>query len=152
VGHGVRDRQLRGPLEPDAAPAVATLWVRRYRCLECKAVITVVPRGVAPKRHFSASAIGLALYVYGVLDASAAEVSRRLGMWGAGPGAWRTLSRWTAAIESATLLARGHTRASPAGFSLRRRAQRAAMTLGSLSPASAGPLLHRVFAGAALCT
>jgi hypothetical protein len=150
VGHGVRERQVRGPLTPDAAAAVAIVVVRRYRCLECNAVITVAPRGVASRRHFSASAIGVALYLYGVLGASAVEVSRRIGLWGARPGAWRTLFRWSAAIDSATLFASAHIRASPAKHTLRQRAQRAAMTLGSLSPAGSTALLSRVFVGAAL--
>lgn len=152
MGHGIRERQVRGPCAADSAPQQVTISVRRYRCLECKAVITVVPAGVAPRRHFSASAIGLALYLYGALGESSTQVGQRIGLWGAGASAWRTLFRWSAAIDAGSLLRRARIRASPDGFSPRRRAERAAMTLASLSPTSTALMASRVFAGAALCS
>jgi hypothetical protein len=127
-----------------------TVVVRRYLCLSCGAVVMTVPRGIAPGRHFSASAIGLALLLYGVLRVSADEVGERVGMWGRGPGAWRTVARWLTAIDAGLLLPCARIRASPAWWSPRRRAERAATTVAALCPASSLPLGDRVFIGAAL--
>lgn len=33
VGHGLRDRQVRGPAEVTGEPEIRSLWVRRYRIL-----------------------------------------------------------------------------------------------------------------------
>ena len=52
VGHGVRERQVRGPLHAGGPPGLVVVRVRRFRCRVCGAVITVLPRGVAPRRHF----------------------------------------------------------------------------------------------------
>src|SRR5687768_17558971 len=57
VGHGLRDRQVRGPLEPAGPPTEITIQVRRYRCRACRAIVVVVPRGVAHARLFSLCAI-----------------------------------------------------------------------------------------------
>jgi hypothetical protein len=127
------------------------LHARRYVCRSCAAVITVVPRQVLARRHFGAGAIGFALFVYGKLRAAAGHVAKRVGLWGRGPGAWRTVRRWLAAVEDGRLF-RG-VRASPGGWSPRRRAERAAMTLAarSLLPETA-PEEARVFEGAAVAT
>src|SRR5262245_55650155 len=61
VGHGLRERQARGPAEPQSRPETRVLRVRRYRCRLCGGLTTVLPRGLTARRHYSASAIGLAL-------------------------------------------------------------------------------------------
>ena len=66
-GHGLRQRQQRGPLDPEGAPVVIVITVRRYLCLACGAVILVVPCGMLPARHFSAGAIAWALALFGVI-------------------------------------------------------------------------------------
>jgi hypothetical protein len=111
--------------------------------------MTVVPREVVARRHFSAGAIGLALFVYGKLRAAACDVAIRVGLWGHGPGAWRTVRRWLTAIEGGRLF-RG-IRSSPRGWPPRRRAARAAMTLVACSvlPETTSEEM-RVFAGAAV--
>lgn len=113
--------------------------------------MTVVPRDVVARRHFTASAIGLALYVYGKLGAAASELAARVGLWGRGPGAWRTVRRWLGAVEDGSLF-RG-IRSSPPGWSPRRRAERAAMTLvaRAVLPETTAEEA-RVFAGAAVAT
>lgn len=113
--------------------------------------MTVVPREVVARRHFSAGAIGLALFVYGKLRAGAGEVAARIGVWSDGPGAWRTVRRWLTAVEDGRLF-RG-IRSSPRGWPPRQRAERAAMTLvaRAVLPETASEEL-RVFAGAALAT
>ena len=150
VGHGLRDRQVRGPEEPNAPPRIVTVPTRRYRCRACRAVIVVVPRGVTARRHFSAPAIGLALLHFGVEDASADEVAHRVGLWGTGASAWRTLARWTRAIARGALLPRARVRSVPEDWPPRLVAERAATTLASLAPSSAASLAERVFAGAVL--
>ena len=95
-----------------------------------------------------AGAIGLALLVFGKLGRSADEAAERVGSWARGPSAWRTLRRWLTAIDVGRLFP--CVRGSPRGWPPRRRAERAAMTLASLVPATfAGSEDARVFAGAA---
>ncbi len=152
VGHGVRERQLRGPLCPNEPTTIVTIPLRRYLCRRCGAVITVVPRGLVPRLHYGAVALGLALLWLGVIGDSFAHVRRRLSPWKVsfdGVG-WATLRRWIADIDAGRLL-RG-IRASPSFWSAKQRAERAAMTLIALAP----PTLDdprdeaRVVAGAAL--
>lgn len=132
-------------------PSTRTLLVRRFICRSCAAVITVLPRQILARRHFSAGAIGLALFVYGKLRGTAAHVAERVGLWGRGPGAWRTVRRWLAAIEDGRLFQ--GVRSSPGDWAPRRRAERAAMTLAarSLLPETA-PEEARVFTGAPVAT
>jgi len=66
VGHGARDRQIRGPAGPQGQPEIRTILVRRYRCRLCGGLTTVLPRGLTARRHYSASAIGLSLCLYGM--------------------------------------------------------------------------------------
>jgi hypothetical protein len=109
--------------------------------------MTVVPRKVVARRHFAAGALGLALFVYGKLGAAASEVAVRVGLWGHGPSAWRTVRRWLTAVEDGRLF-RG-IRSSPPGWPPRQRAERAAMTLvaRSVLPETSSEET-RVFAGA----
>jgi hypothetical protein len=108
IGHGVRDRQLRGPAGPDAAPTVEVVLVRRYRCLRCRALITVVPREVEPRRHYTRPAIALALALWGLVGASAAAVREAISPWRvAMTTGWPTLRRWCRAVERRLLFAAG---------------------------------------------
>jgi hypothetical protein len=149
VGHGLRGRQLRGPPAAGEAPTTRSLLVRRYVCRGCHAVLVVVPRQVLARRHFAAGAIGMALFIFGKLGASAADAAKRAGSWTTGPSAWRTLRRWIAAIDAGRLFSA--VRHAPLGWPPRRRAERAAMTLCALVPETFAPDdAGRVFAGAAL--
>jgi len=113
--------------------------------------MTVVPRDVIARRHFTAGAIGLALYVYSKQGAAGSAFSARVGLWGHGPGAWRTVRRWLCAVEDGRVF-RG-IRSSPSGWPPRRRAERAAMTLVAcaVSPETVSEEA-RVFAGAVVST
>ena len=152
IGHGMRTRQVRGPLEPGGEPTTLEVDVRRYRCSTCKAVLTVLPRGLVPRRHFSSTAIGQALLRYGQMQQSQREVRRHTSPWRivgeAAVTGWATLRRWIAALGRGTLFAQ--VRAAPATFTARQRAERAALTLAALAPASMArlPLIEQVFAGA----
>ena len=43
---------------------MVVLEVRRYRCRSCEHTVTVVPRGVVGRRHYRASAIALACWLW----------------------------------------------------------------------------------------
>ena len=112
VGHGVRDRIVRGPLDLDSlAPALRTcVSCRRYRCLACSAVMLVVPAGVLPRRHFFGPAIALALFLLGAGETPIDEVRRTIGgttpFQDAIPNVWRTLSIWTHAAAAGKIFSR----------------------------------------------
>lgn len=149
VGHGVRERQVRGPAAVTGEPVIRTIFVRRYRCLRCDGITTVLPRGLCARRHYSASAIGLSFCLFGLLGLSLGQTRRRVCPWRSGFEAerWTTLRGWLSALEQGRLLA--VVRPSPATSSARKRAERAAATLCALAPGS-GSLEVRAFEGAAL--
>ena len=152
-GHGLRDRQSRGPLEPLGDPVEVTLRVRRYLCRPCRAVIVVVPLGVIAGRLFAAAAIGLALALFGVDGLPLREVRQRVNPWrrvgATAHGSWLAVRRWVRAIRDGRLFA--SVRQSPARFTARQVAERSAMTLAALAPPSLAHegIVQRVFAGAA---
>lgn len=151
IGHGLRERQVRGPAVIGGRPVTRAISARRYRCRRCSAILVVVPRGVVGRRHFSAIAIGLALFVYGKLRATAAATGERIGLWGRGAGAWKTIRRWIGAVDAGELFP--YVRDSPSGWPPRRRAERAAMTIVARAPSTSGQSEEaRVFAGAAMTT
>lgn len=149
VGHGVRRRQVRGPGDATGEPELRTISVRRYRCRLCGGLTTVLPRGLAARRHYSASAIGLSLCLFGMRRLTLGETRRRVCPWRAGfeTERWTTLSGWLAAVAAGRLLS--GVRPSPPSFSLREQAERAAATLCALS-LDGGSLEARAFGGAAL--
>ena len=112
----------------------------------------VVPREVRGRRVYSASAIGLALALWGLLGATAAQVRRRVCpatvLGAAAATGWATLRRWARDVGRGVLFP-----SSPAGpaASLRRGAARAAAALAaSADPTTRGlPIEHRAFLGAA---
>ncbi|XXS91786.1 hypothetical protein WMF17_07520 [Sorangium sp. So ce362] len=140
---------MRGPLAAGERGGLVTIEARRYRCRRCGTVITVVPRGVAPRRHFAATAIGLALLLVGAAGAALIEVRRRVSPWSASFDAdtWVTVRRWLLAIDQGRLFP--PVRASPLAFSLRQRAERAAMTLIAMALPAAEVCEAAVMAGAA---
>lgn len=149
VGHGVRERQVRGPSDATGEPVIRTLAVRRYRCLRCGGITTVLPRGLCARRHYSASAIGLSLCLFGMRGLSLGETRARVCPWRAGfdTERWTTLPGWLLAIEQGRLLSR--VRPSAPGSSLRQQAERAAATLCGLALCTDG-LEAQAFEGAAL--
>jgi hypothetical protein len=81
IGHGLRERQQLGPAAVGATPTMLVLSIRRYRCGACGAVITVVPSGVIARRHYSASAIVLALALFGVEGQAPRSVRAAVSPW-----------------------------------------------------------------------
>ena len=135
-GHGLRERQLRGPQEPTGPAQLVLLWTRRYQCQCCTAIVQVVPQGVLPRRYYAAPAIALALVLFALRGLPAAQVRSRIspfGVVGATAAAgWTTLVRWCRALRNGTLFP--HVRPCPADFTLRQVAQRCAAAIGSLAP------------------
>lgn len=151
VGHGLRERQQRGPLVAGGAPMLVTVQTRRYACA-CGVVMTVVPSETLPRRLYTVSAVAWALALFSVEHAAPVEVRRRTSPWSiigatAATG-WVTLRRWVRDIRALRLLSK--VRRSPADFTDRQVAERAAMTAAALAPPSLATLeiSARAFAGA----
>jgi hypothetical protein len=153
-GHGLRERQQRGPLEAFGEPVEIVIRARRFLCRPCGAALLVVPSGVIGGRLFSAAAIGLALVLFGVCGLSLAETRSRVSPWRrVGETAalgWRSLRRWARAVRDGRLFS--CVRRSPARFTARQVAERAALTLSALAPLALTEhrIEARVFAGAVL--
>jgi hypothetical protein len=142
-GHGFRDRQIRGPLDPESAPTWVVIACRRYECTTCDAILTVVPRGIAPRRHYGHAAIAMALTLWAIVDAPIVEVRRRVCAWritDESSTRWPTLERWARAARDAL---------GDASMSLVAAAGRAAQTaLGRAPPEMRGaPRWAQAFAG-----
>jgi hypothetical protein len=149
-GHGVRVRRLRGPVRADGEPTEIEVLVRRYACQRCRAVVTVGPRGVLPRRRYTAMAIALALWLWAVwqrVDAAVREATCPIVETGVSrPERWTTLRRWGRAARD------GELWSSPAvgsGWSLRRCAERVVRCLWSRGDPDAPTDEHRIFGAAA---
>jgi hypothetical protein len=152
-GHGLRERQVCGPPAPGEAPALVVVAGRRYRCVCCGAVLLVVPRGMLARRRYSASAIGFALALWGLVLATAAEVRRLVNPMTivglSALGRWATLRRWARAVGEGRLLPGAPRREGAA--TLRQVAASAASALAARAAPTTRPLPieHRAFVGAA---
>jgi hypothetical protein len=152
-GHGTREREVRGPPEAVAGAAVVVVVARRYRCVPCGAVLIVVPCEVRGRRVYSVSAIGLALALWGLLGATAAQVRRRVCpakvLGAAGATGWATLRRWARDVGRRRLFPSSPNPGPSA--SLRIVAAKASSALAaSADPTTrALPIEHRAFLGAA---
>lgn len=153
-GHGQRERQVRGPLEPAGPPVLVTLMLRRYRCQRCGATMTVGPKGLLAGLLFSAAAVALALCLWALDQLPQARVHAQVNPWQRAAeqacGSWRQLVRWAQGIAAGRLwpgLVPG-----PPPFCRRLVAQRAAAALSARCPPQLGtaPLRQQVFLGAAL--
>ena len=103
-GHGFRDRQLRGPVDASGPPTCIVIACRRYCCVSCGAILTVVPRGVAPRRHYGLAAIAMALTLWAIVREPVANVRRRVCAWSAtfeAASRWPALKRWAQAARAA---------------------------------------------------
>lgn len=116
-----------GPTLSEDVPAELVIKARRYHCqvAGCGAVILVVPRGVLARRRYSASAIGLALALWGVAELTTPKVRARVSPTAVVGAAallrWVTLERWAGAGSTSGLWPRvapvtpGPTRRATAG-------------------------------------
>lgn len=102
--HGFRDRQLCGPPDADSAPTWIVIACRRYLCTSCGAILTVVPRGVVPRRHYGHAAIAMALTLWAITHEPEADIRRRVcarQISDESPARWPTLTRWARAARDA---------------------------------------------------
>ena len=104
-GHGCRQRQVVvHPAVEGHGPLVVECWSRRYRCTRCKAVATVLPRGVLPRFLYSVMAMVHAFVLVAKKplgeglsheDAYHIQGMRSLLGWKKPwPYRWRSLDRW----------------------------------------------------------
>jgi hypothetical protein len=139
-----------GPATSSAVPSTETVDVRRYRCRACKAVLVVGPRGLLPRRRYSAGAIGLALAVYAGGATGAETRERTSPARVVGPSAterWATLTRWVDAARRGEIL-RVY---GIADLPRRRAAEHVALALAARAGHVFGDDLERsAFEGAAL--
>jgi hypothetical protein len=151
VGHGTRERQVRGPLTPGTSTLHTIIQVRRYRCRGCGAVVTVLPRGVVACRHFGAGAIGLALHAWALEKRPLNSVRESMGGRDEEHRGWPTARRWVDAIQAGRMFG-SHVRPCPQGWRRVRIAERAATTLMGLGRPVANSVDSgvQVFVGAAL--
>jgi len=146
-GHGLRDRQVLGPLEVGAASTMSIVACRRYLCTACDAVVMVVPRGIEPGRHYGRAAICLALALWALAGQPTTVVRTQVCAWpGRETTSWRTLGRWAAAVASG---AWPWGRAAM-GLGARAAAARAAQIAAGLAPPmTPGPIWAQSYAGGA---
>jgi hypothetical protein len=149
-GHGERERTQRGPEAVGQPPVERSVGVRRYKCTQCGATVTVAPRGVVRRRLYTARAIGLALALFGIqlasVHAARAAIAPMASARDPAEGAtWSTLRRWAHEAKAGTLFVEGH--ACPPTFTLRQAAERAATALQTLGQRGAAAL-ERVWQGA----
>lgn len=137
--------KFRGPLTADDAAAVHTLRVRRYRCVGCAAIVTVLPRGATRARHFSATAIALACAMYALSGASLRATRARVSPWRSAEPGWPAMGRWLHAIAGGSIFAT--VRAWPRRWPRRRQAERVAQAVLAVAPGH-GSWAVRIFAGA----
>jgi hypothetical protein len=133
----------------------------RYRCVLCEAVIIVVPREIRGRRMYSLSAIALALALWSLVGATAAQVRARISSasnvgYAAARG-WATLRRWARDVVRGRLFPSTPSNAKPplsSPTSLRCMAAGAASALAaSADPTTRElPIEHRAFLGAAHAT
>jgi hypothetical protein len=150
VGHGVVERQLRGPIAAEAEAESIVVQVRRYRCLACKAILTVGPRGRVRRRWYGAGAIALAFEGYARGETSASirhRVSPSATVGGSARERWVTLVRWIDAAGGGRLFG-----VSALGDLPRRRvAELVVLALaGRAGRALGDDLAEAAFAGAAI--
>ena len=152
-GHGLRERQVRGPLGPGEKAVAIGVLGRRYRCVVCGSVFLVVPREVLPRRQYSAAAIGFALAVWGLVKATAMAVRLQISpstvLGFEAMTGWVTLRRWAKAVKNGCLFS--SVPAAGPSATLRDVAALAATALAaSADPTTRHlPLEQRAFLGAA---
>jgi hypothetical protein len=107
VGHGIRERQVLGPLTAEGHPEALVVKLRRYRCRQCEAIVTSAPRGLLRHLLYGAVAVALALALWAHAKHPGARVRARVSPWRPGSErwhGWRSLGRWA---RSASRLWRG---------------------------------------------
>lgn len=147
VGHGLRERQVRGPITPMGKPTLISIKARRYRCRHCGKVTTVLPRGVIARRHYGAFAIALAFLMYGMEGQSLCKVRQAVAPAKTFEDGWPSVRRWAKAVASRRMFEA--TRPLSEHATTRKIAERVAGTILSFAPSGADAR-ERLFTGLAL--
>jgi hypothetical protein len=147
-GHGCRCRVQLGPERPGAQPERRTVTVQRFLCTVCDRATQVAPRGVLRRRLYSATAIALALGLFGLLQQTHDQVRDAIAVGGAlrEPGEqqrWASLVRWSRDARAGALL----EAAGPVAGPLRLTAARVALCIEGHGPRDL-ERLGRIFSGA----
>ena len=97
-GHGVRVRQVWGVIDGERMPELHEVTLRRYRCVWCKAIMVVGPKGLVSGYRYSLASIVAALWMWSLGKQTAAKVRDRLSPLQtrgfAGATRWGSLARW----------------------------------------------------------
>ena len=144
--HGLRQRRIRGSQAPGEPPVTLTIRARRYLC-RCGAVTLVVPAGVLAHRRYTASALAVALTLYGL---SRLRV-RHIGACLTGHPSmadWPSLRRWCRQIRDGALFP--VVRPAPEHWGHRLVAERVVTTLAAYAPPGIAtrPLAYQACVGA----
>lgn len=151
-GHGLRERQPRGPGHPGEPPALVIVFVRRYRCQTCGAVMTVAPRETATGRLYTLPAVAWALALFGVARLPEADVRGSTSPWrvigAAAARRWQSLRRWVAAASERRLFSK--LPRPSCGCPVRQAAERLAIAVAAHGPPTLASLPQpaRAFLGA----
>lgn len=144
MGHGLRERQLAGPVELGGPPEALTLKLRRFRCRACEAVVVSAPRGLLRGLLYGA-AVALALALCAAEGWSGARVRQETSPWPSSGSerfhGWRSLRGWANRAEQ--LWGLRLPRLPP-----RHRARSAVSQLAARSPEPSGPLARLACSGA----
>jgi len=148
VGHGLVERQVRGPMSPSGVAEQGVVVMRRFRCRACRAVLVVGPRGLLRRRWYSAGAIAIALAMYASGETSAAARGRTSPARVLGSSAidrWISLPRWIEAVRRGELFGVSGLEAAPR----RRVAELVVLALAARGGRRlGGDLAESAFAGA----
>jgi hypothetical protein len=128
--HGPRSRTQKGPTHSGGVPRTVLIAVWRFLCVVCNTTFTVAPAGVLRRRLYRATAIGLALFAYGVDKQShdevrAAVASVEVARESSARRRWTTLVAWARAAKAGTLL----EGVGPVAGTLRAAAERVALAI-----------------------
>jgi hypothetical protein len=149
-GHGLVQRQQRGPPGPGQPARTQVLACRRYQCQGCGAVWTVLPASAVARKHFSGAAIALALALWGLCGLGVEQVRGLVNDWkhtGAMPSRWRSLGRWAEQVAAGSLFSTLEVHVEGAARTVAARA--AQVLCGHAPPAQRGqPLAWQAFVGA----
>lgn len=145
-GHGRRRRDWWGQAQPDGPPMLGDILVRRYRCTDCGAVLTVLPRGMVAAVRTTLATIAMALWLWAIRGWTAAKTRRATSplrhVGSSEPHRWRSLRRWTLDADRLFGLPIQPSLAPP-----REHAARVVHLLIARGPPE-GPWRHRLWQGA----